>query len=263
MAKNNLAVVEEHLPAVESDLWAMFAEDSGRGVSSAADDNIVPIIYLLQANSPATKKSNPNYVEGAAAGDIWKRNSIHKALVKGDEGMLFQPCYFDKVWVEWRPNRGGLSGVHKERPSDAEEVEVMHEGKPKRKWVRKNGNELVETRQHVGFAEGEAFVIPFSSTGHTVSRGWMQMMNQQYVPGTNKIAPSYAKVYRLSTVERTKDSNSWYIYKVEDLGDKGWVNKEQFLKGKQLFEAFSKGEKTADVVDENISSTSSEEDVPF
>jgi hypothetical protein len=176
--------------------------------------------------------------------------------------MLFQPCFFSKVWVEWRPNRGGLSGVHPDRPNDAKEVEVLHEGKPKRKWVRPNGNELVETRQHVGLVDGvEPFVLPLSSTGHTVSRQWMQLMNQTFVPGTNKVAPSYAKFYRLTTVERTRDSNSWFVFKVEDLGDKGWVTKDQFLKGKQLFEAFSRGEKTATVVEEDMGH--SEEDVPF
>ena len=92
MAKNNLAVVEDHdIVPVDNDLLGLMEADAGRGVSSSADDNIVPIIYLLQANSPATKKSNPNYVEGAVAGDIWKRNSIHKHLVKGEEGLIFQP----------------------------------------------------------------------------------------------------------------------------------------------------------------------------
>lgn len=264
MAKNNVALKEDTNTelSVFDDMRDLLLEDAGKGVSSSAEDNIVPIIYLLQANSPATKKSNPSYVEGAQPGDIWKRNSIHNPIVKGEVGIQFQPCFFSKVWVEWRPNRGGLAGVHNERPSDAKEVEVMHEGKPKRMWARENGNTLVETRQHAGFADGEPFVIPFSSTGHTVSRNWMNLMNQVFIPGTNKVAPSYAKTYRLTTVERTKDSNSWFVFKVEDLGDKGWVSKEQYLRGKQLFDSFNRGEKVA-TVEEDLPQDNSAEDVPF
>ncbi len=270
MAKHNLIVDEQstEVAMIDNDLSFMM-EDAGKGVSFAQDDNIVPIIYLLQANSPATKKSNPSYVDGALPGDIWKRNSIHKPLVKGEEGMLFQHCYFQKMWIEWRPNRGGLAGVHNDKPADAKQVEIMNDGKPKLVWVRDNGNHVVETRQHIGFAEGETFVIPFSSTGHTVSRTWMQMMGQQYIPGTTKIAPAWAKVYRLTSVEKTKGTDSWFVLKAEDLGDKGWVSKDQYMKGKLLHDAFAKGEKKA-MVDEDIGEGSHngndgipQEEIPF
>ena len=266
MAKSSaLAVHEEHVPAIADDLLDFLLENSGEGVSTSAEDNIVPIVYLLQANSPATKKSQPTYVEGAVAGDILKRNSTHNPLVKGEEGMIVQPCYFNKVWVEWRPNRGGLAGVHVDRPADAKEVEIMNDGKPKRVWQRDNGNQLVETRQHVVLIDGqEPYVIPLSSTGHTVSRNWMQTMGQQFVPGTNKIAASYAKYYKITTTERTKGTDSWFVYKVEDLGDKGWIkDKAQLLKGKALFDAFNKGEKKATVVEEDLSDTSVSDDAPF
>jgi hypothetical protein len=235
-------------------------QDSGKGVSHSQDDNIIPLVYVLQALSPAVNKRNPNYVDGAEAGDLLKRNSIHKPLIKGNEGFIFQPCFFDKVWVEWRPNRGGFAGTHKDRPADAREEETIVEGKPRKQWVRPNGNVLVETRQHVGYADGEPYVIPFSSSGHTVSRTWMQMMNQQFIPGTNKIAPSFAKKYRLTTTERTKDSNSWFVIKVEDLGDAGWVgSKDEYLKGKMLYDAFASGEKKAADVEEQGGDNS----VPF
>lgn len=269
MSKNAVAVKhEDQLPetvGLPAEISSFLLEDSGKGVSFAQEDNIVPLIYLLQANSPALKKSSPNYLEGSAAGDIWKRNSIHQQLIKGEEGFLFQPCHFEKVWLEWRPNRGGFAGSHPERPSDAKETEIMHEGKPRLIWVRKNGNQVVETRQHVGFANGEAYVISFSSTGHTVSRTWMQMMNQQYIPGTNKIAPSFSRLYKLTSVERTKDANSWFVFKVEDAG---WVTKrEDYEKGKALHEAFTRGEKK--VANEELeevlhdSSSVNDEEAPF
>ena len=122
----------------------------------------------------------------------------------------------------------------------------MIEGRERQVWVRPNGNTVVETRQHMGCADGEAYVMPFSSTGHTVSRMWMQMMNQQVIPGSGKVAPSWAKCYTLTSTERTKDGNSWYVFKVSDNGKDGWVKtKEEYERGRALYEAFAGGEKRA------------------
>jgi hypothetical protein len=257
MSKNSLAVKEENIPGRS---LAFMEEDSGKGLSFAAEDNIVPLIYTLQALSPAVNKRNSAYVEGAEPGDFLKKNSIHGPLVKGTEGMLFQPCYFEKVWIEWKPNRGGFAGIHKERPVDAMEKEIIIEGKPRKAWMRDNGNTVIETRQHVGLADGEPYVISLSSSGHTVSRQWMQMMNQQYLPGKNKIAASWAKKYRLTTMERSNNSGqTWFVIKPEDLGDSGWVNEEEYMRGKQLYQAFSRGEKEAAVAEEHTNDDS----VPF
>lgn len=238
---------EKHLTVIQGGalpafLQSTIEEHAGRGVSHSAEDNIVPLIYVLQSGSPALKRSNPAYIEGASAGDLWKRNSAHKALVKGDEGIIFQPCHFSKVWIEWRPNRGGFVAAHKNRPADAKQVTKQHEGREVSAWVRPNGNELVETRQHAGFADGEPYVLSFSSTGHTVSRTWMQLMNQQLTP-SGQIAASYSKKYLLTTVERTNTAGSWHVIKVQDAG---WVDTiDEYNRGSKLFEAFDRGEKQA------------------
>lgn len=261
MSKTALAVKETQAVAELPDfLQASMLEDAGLGLSQQQEDNTVPLIYLLQANSPATKKSNPAYVEGASAGDIWKRNSVHRELVPGDEGFLFQPCFFEKVWIEWRPNRGGLAGIHKEKPVDAKEESVMVEGRERKVWMRENGNTVVETRQHVGLAEGEPYVISLSSTGHSVSRQWMQQMNQHMVPGTTDKAASFSRKYRLTTVERSKDGNSWFIFKVTDAG---WVSPEEYMQGRNLHKAFDSGiKKAADVEQFEHDGESNEEDAP-
>jgi hypothetical protein len=241
MAKQSVAVVEKTHSSLPEFLQSVAVADAGKGTSQSQEDNIVPLIYVLQSNSPAAKKNSSNHIPGAEAGDIWKRNSLTREIVPSQEGIIFQPCYFEKVWIEWRPNRGGFVATHSQRPIDAQEQIINVEGKERKAWVRTNGNLVVETRQHMGFADGEPYVIPFSSTGHTVSRTWMQMMNQARIPGSDKIAPSFAKRYKLTTIERTKDSNSWFVFKVEDAG---WVeNVQEYERGKALHEAFAKGEK--------------------
>lgn len=259
-----LAVVknESLLPSFLNDV---LSQDAGKGVSQSQEDNIVPLIYVLQANSPVAKKNNPAHIEGAGAGDIWKKNSVHREIIPGDEGIIVQPCYFERVWIEWRPNRGGFVAPHKERPSDATEETIVVEGKEKRVWQRANGNLLVETRQHVVLVDGrEPYVIPFSSSGHTVSRTWMSMMAQNYIPNTNKPCASWAKYYKLRTTERSNTLGSWYTLKVEDAG---WVeSNEQYMRGKALNQAFEKGEKSAavdEVMESQSEATVSDEEIPF
>lgn len=218
--------------------------DAGKGVSRAAEDRIIPLIVVLQANSPQVKPRDPKYLAGAAAGDIWMKNSAKREVIKGDDGFEFQPCYFQKVWIEWRPNRGGFVAVHKDCPPDAVEEDIQKDdGSTGKAWVRENGNHVVETRQHFGFADDQPYVVPFSSTGHTVSRTWMDLMNQFVVPGTRDVAPSFSRKYRFTTVDRSNaKGQSWSVFRIVDLG---WVSDDEYERGRMLHDSMSRGEKQA------------------
>jgi hypothetical protein len=130
--------------AENDELMKMYAEDAGKGVSTAVEDNIVPLIYILQSNSPQVQKKGDQYVQGAEAGSIWFRGT--KTVIPGDEGILVVPVHKTNVWIEWQPNRGGFVGRHgAERPKDA--VQKTDPANPKKKfWALPNGNHVVETR---------------------------------------------------------------------------------------------------------------------
>lgn len=220
------------------------ASDAGKGVSTAAEDNIVPLIRVLQPLSKALQKNNPEFISGAMAGDILLKNSA-KPLVKGDEGFLFQPCYFHKAWVTRIPlaQGGGFVGQSEDLPKDAV-------GKPSDRnpniieYRMPNGNEVVETRYHSGFvhlADGSRlpYVIPMSSTGHTASKNWMFMMSNKMINGVR--APSFASLYLLKTRDRSNASGTWSTW---DIQDAGWIQDEaDYERGKALFDAFEKGAK--------------------
>ncbi len=159
--------------------------DAGKGVSTAAEDNIIPLVYVLQANSPQCNKRGPEYVEGAVDGAIWLRGSGRPAI-DGDVGILVQPCYFFRNFIEWRLPRGnGIAAVHQTMPADA--VEKPNPENPKKTLLMlPNGNHVVEVRNHivrVFLPDGTVlpYSIPFSSTGHTVSRGWMNLLNNKHL----------------------------------------------------------------------------------
>ncbi len=258
--KNIMTILEGGaLPAA---LAGRMSEASGKGVSTAQEDNLVPLIYVLQDNSPQCRKKDPAYIEGAEAGKIWLRNA---AAPFSDE-IWFQPCFFAKEWVEWIPRAkgGGIVGRHAECPKNAELVEITEDGNVKEVMRLPNGNEVVETRYHSGFVirKGQPplpYTIPLKSTGHSVSKAWMFMMNSKLLPDGKK-APSFACVYKLKTVYKTKNNNSWYMFEIND-ADTQWVSSvEDFERGLALHEAFATGEKKSelDIDDAGASAASSE-----
>lgn len=241
-----VAAEASQLPA---HLQERMSEHSGMGVSTRAEDNLIPIITMIQKNSPQVEKRDPKYIEGAEAGFIWMRGAEYP-LINGEEGFLFQPCFFDQDWVEWIPRKsgGGFVGRHRAIPADVIQVEeASDDGKMRKKWVRPSGNEVIETRYHVGRVfdgdDRHAYVIPLQSSGHTVSKQWMFEMNNKKLPNGEK-APSFAKVYRIRSKYRQNAAGSWYVL---DPSDEGWVGTEEdYEAGLALNQAFDKGEAKMD-----------------
>jgi len=239
----------------------MKPEDAGMGVSTDPEDVLVPLIYVLQPLSPQVLKGNAKQVKGAEAGDIWLRGAAQE-IIPGDEGVLFQPCSFTKDWVEWVPRDlgGGLVARHAMCPETAES-HISDKGKSV--WILPSGNEVIETRYHSGFVFLDSgarlpYVIPLSSTGHTVSKMWNSLMTQALLPD-GRIMPSFACLYRLKTKMQTRKDQSWFNLDISIAGDTSveppWPgcppaealirNEMDYARGKALAEAFNSGTKSA------------------
>lgn len=226
-----------------------------RGVSTAQEDNLIPLIYVLQAQSPQVLKKNQAYIQGAEAGDIWLRNAS-EPIIKGETGMEFQPCFFSKDWVEWIPrdDGGGYVGRHATLPEDAKRIEDKKNPK-KVRFTSPRGTEYVETRYHVGnVIRGNKlipFVIPLSSTGHNFSKQWMFMMNG------HDGADSFARKYRLFTKGLSNQQGDWFGWDVEDLG---WVDERTYKAGEALFTAFAQGAKTMEAPEHRETGATGDDD---
>lgn len=242
--------------ALPAHLKSRVKEDAGRGISESADDSLVPMMVVLQPLSPQAIKQKPEYLKGAEAGDLWLKNAPHP-VIKGAEGTLAQPCAFWKNVVEWIPKNkdgsgGGYVGEHPTMPADAKEV-VDKDDPERKRMMSPRGTEYVETRNHaviIYTEDGQAFpyLIPLSSSGHSVSRQWMFMMKSKTADG-DKI-PSFAAIYRLKTIMRTKGQYNWFVIDPKEGGEEGetlWATEEQYEAGKALSIAFEKGEKKADM----------------
>ena len=268
VVKRSEVAVVEHAPVANVDVLqmdddeiALMQEYEGAGLSSKSEDNLVPIITLLQDLSPQAKARDPEYVEGAVPGSIFIKST--NLLISGEEGFLFQPCSFRTAVVEWVPrdSGGGLVASYETMPTDA--VSYINE-KGKSLWKSAAGNDLVETRYHSGYLEyGDIrmpAVLSFSSTGHSVSKGWMTQMNNVTVPTPNgpKKAPSWFKKYKITSRLKQKNNQEWFIF---DVVPYEWVqDKNQREDGRALFEAFEEGTKT---IDHETEPSELDKDVPF
>ena len=190
--------------------WVQEQRGQGRGTSRQAEDNLIPMIQVIQPLSPQLNRLNPSrYIEGAEPGSILLRG-LEPPVAKE---VLFQHCHFSKSIVEWVPRSqgGGFVARHLTWPADV--TQSKSEDGRRTVMTTRNGNQLVETRYHVGHVVlGDAmlpFIIPFSSTGHTVSRAWMNLMNSVRL-ASGAVPDAWTRLYLLSTVQRSNAAGTWY-----------------------------------------------------
>jgi hypothetical protein len=248
-----------------ADLLKMMEGDAGKGVSTSADDNIVPLLYILQKGSPQCDRDDKaKYIKGAMPGNLWFRGTAAVIDVE-DEPLLFIACYFGKRWIRWRANRGGYVDAYAKRPDDAKQV-ADAKNPDRMVWRMPNDkgeyndacDAVVETREYAGLGRvGDKWlsvVFPFSSTGHTPAREWMGLINQKTVPGTDRPAPIFSHVYKVDTIRRENDEGSWYQARIIDAGEEDGKAVAQMVDDVELYKAarkihadFSSGALKADV----------------
>jgi hypothetical protein len=139
------------------------ALDAGLGVSSTPDDQLLPLIYVLQTNSPGCDKRAPEYIDGAEPGHFLLRNAA-QPIRAGETGIEVIPCDMARMWIEWRANRQGFVASHREPPDD---LEITIDGASQRqRQVRPNGNVVEETRQFFVLADD---AIPASENRRVIA----------------------------------------------------------------------------------------------
>lgn len=239
---------------------------AGRGLSTKASDNIVPIVYILHYTSPQVDERDPAYVPGARPGDLLLRGAPEgENLIPSSEGVLFQPCEFWNDVTEWVPRQvgggggKGFVGKHGDilHPVDfAKDVPGAKQGaKGKYHWVTADGaHDLEETRNFVGFVYLKSglrlpFLIPLKGSGHQVGKVWMAKMNSKLAPNGQPYA-AFAALYRLRTEPRSNEQGKWFMYTVSD---GRWATKEERAAGLRLSEQFRSGEKQTEQPTEDFS----------
>ncbi len=146
MAKSN-AVTKVEAFAVTDDIPEFLKKGSQRGAENVtSDDVIIPRVELIQALSPARKKNDPGYIEGADEGMLF--NNVTRELY-GPE-LIVVPVFYTKQYLVWKDRKqgGGTNGFRGAFNSKAEAEAAIAE-------LAEDGLEVVDTAQHFVLAYHE------------------------------------------------------------------------------------------------------------
>jgi hypothetical protein len=216
-----------------TELDQLTQQDAGKGVSSAFEDQLTPIINVLQINSPQVDARGPEYIAGAEPGKFWLRG----AVVPIRETIDVIPCGQLHSFLEWRAGRQGLVGRHAELPDNVE-IEI-DASSGRRMFVRPDSkNVLQDTRELYLLVDGAPFMLPCYGTRHTFARAWQSHFNQLKHPKTSDVLPSFAKRYRLSTVFASNAKGRWFNVTFTEIG---WTPLPEYQQAKALAENIARG----------------------
>ena len=237
-------------------------ETAGKGTSTSASDNLVPMVNILHYTDNRVDERDPiNYIPGARPGDIVLRGAPEgMGLVRSDEGILFQPCCFWNDVTEWFKENDGAKKtfIGKHSYIFAKDVPGARQGtKSKWQWLTADGkNELEETRNFAGivcFSNGMhiPFLIALKGTGHAVGKKWMTEKINMKMNEKGIVYASWSAFYRLRTEPRSRGPQRWFQFTVADAR---WATPEERAMGKKLHEQFISGEKKAEMPTQEFSS---------
>ena len=248
----------ENLPAMNLESLVEFA---GAGLDTiTSDDMQTPRLKVLAAMSPEVDE-----LDGAKAGMIL--NNVSKKLYSGQDGIKVVVCGYEKVWLEWTDRgKGSSAPVNIFDPKDKPTNAVRGDDG---KFRLENGNYLEECANFYVLllndgAAPEPAILSMKATQLKAARSWAYSLKNEFIqnPKTKQLflAPSWYRIYHLTTTKQQNDKGSWY----------GWVvDKDEFLSDEATFdmaagfnESVRKGKVTAKYDDEGDSSNSSE-DIPF
>lgn len=226
-----------------------YGDDASLGHGDITGSDVsMPFLNVLQGISPEVADNNP---EGARAGMLM--NSITKELFDGEKGVIFQPVFFEKKFIEWVPRAQGGGFVGAYDPGSPEVCSSQQlsaaKGNDYGKLDTEAGNNLVETLTYYGqlIADDGVTAIGFvalscSSTKIKPAKAFNTVMTMTM---KNKV-PMIAWRTRIVTVKEKNDQGTFYNIQFKPVGEK-WVdgfippNDPLFAEGKALREMIESG----------------------
>jgi hypothetical protein len=194
-----------------------FSGFAGEGFEGATKDDLaIPFLTILQSNSPQVKRSEGEYIEGAAEGMLF--NSVTKELYDPVKTPLYIiPCAYERYFIEWRirENGGGFKGQHSVEEGEKLLEKAMRDDK--NRDIIESGNQLNDTRTFYVMiyneAEGVATpaLITMTSTQIKKAKQWYMQQNLLRLKGPNGPyrPPMYASKWRVTTVPESNEKGSW------------------------------------------------------
>ena len=267
-----MAQTKEVAKAAKLDL-AVLASDSqkisGFGNLDLTRDLAIPYINILQSNSPQLNPSKAEHIEGAKPGQFF--NTVTQEVTNE---ISVVPVFYQLKYVEWKPREQGGGFVEGHDASSGILSQTKRDPMTN-KDVLQNGNYIATTAYHYVLVQGadgawSQAVVSMTSTQLKKSRRWNSLMLSQKIKGPSGMftPPTYATVYKLTTVSESNDRGSWFGYQIEKVGQVDDAN--LYNEAKAFSTAASRGEVEAKPLEEiEVSKeappkpTKDNEDIPF
>lgn len=178
-------------------------ELSGQGFEGMTQGDFpVPFLKILTNGSPETIKGNSKFLEGAEPGFFL--NTVSMELYDHVDVI---PLMYERMWVEWKPDRGPLVGRHVPYS-----IPVI--GDPYVGMTTRDGNDVVDTLMYylldVDRMKNGPYVFSLKSSGIKHGLAWNRMIADLRIPGSDKPAPFYGGVWRLRLFYNQNTDGSWY-----------------------------------------------------
>jgi hypothetical protein len=229
-----------------AEVFSLAEAKQGDGLSNVSTkDVMIPRIKLLQKMSPECDNAS---LPEAKAGQIF--NSASQSVYDGPTGIRVVPCEYIRTYVEWAPEGTGNKAPVNIHPATSNVMSLAKKSPTDNRFYLDNGNYVEETANHIVLILDDnnnvesRGILTMKSSQLKKSRQWNYMMMTATMEGGGKTItpPSYAIVYRLSTLQEETNGKKYY----------GWtVAKEGFVPTKEIFttgEAFALAFRQGDVL---------------
>lgn len=193
-------------------------KSAGLGTDQLDAQASMPLLNIIQQNSPQINKKTDKFIDGAEAGDIFFAPT-DEVLTQPIE---FVPTAFRTLYVEWVPKDqgGGLVGMHPLSIVDDPSYQQGRKGKYD-EWL--GDNELKKTTYVLGLIEvaGETTqaMMALAVTGQKVSRKLQGDIRKfRYVGDLAEVPPAvFARAFKLSAdYEENSQGQGYYNFKLDD-----------------------------------------------
>ncbi len=227
--KNELAIQKKApMVLVQDQVPDYIRQDSQRGSENVGtEDIVIPRLEVIQGLSPAVKRGDPKYIQGAQAGML--TNSVTRQLY-GDS-VTVVPLFFTKQWLVWRDQSkgGGFAGAY-DTQQEAE-ARVTKEGGEKEGWA------ALDTPQHLCLLinpethEAEEIMVSMPRTKAKISRQWNSMIR---LAGGDR----FSRAYTFGTALEKNDKGDYYNLTVALAG---FPSKDVYVKAEELYKRIASG----------------------
>lgn len=298
--KNKEKDVEEQTAVVAAEQTAGtalevidYGDDAGLGMEDIGSDEIkIPLLRVLQANSPQCDESDGKHIIGAKPGMIL--NTSTGEIYDGKVGLVMIPCEREHKYIEYRPrmvNGGGFIGARE--PDDALIRDLIAKqgkfGKLSNGVTDRdgqgnalNGTEIQQTFSLYAIlvaANGTEFraLVPFASTQIPIYQGFVGRMDGIKYEGPNgKVRPpAWAHRWRLITTPQSNKKGKFFGWNIslevkkadgsddEPIKSRQKLTARLYLEGRAFYDLIKAGKAQADHAADAVTGVEKDDEIPM